>query len=100
MKIRFLTPVKKDETDEIQTDRNFFLAGEKVKSEVSHRKESVYFLTRGQLHIYYFLPLVIVNNKTNLCCVFDQFRPLYMHQKTFNAWFMKSIVNNVGSNLI
>ena len=65
LKNNFLTPVKEDETDEIQTDRYFFLVREKVKSEVSHRRESVYFLTRSQLQIYFFLPL-IVNNKTNL----------------------------------
>ena len=66
LKISFLTPVQKDETDEIQTDRCFFLAGQKVKSEVSHRTETAHFLTRGQLHVYYFLRLVIVNNNFNL----------------------------------
>ena len=30
----------------------------------------------------------------------DQFRPFYKHQKAFNAWFMKNIMNKMGRNLI
>ena len=56
-----LADVKEDETDDIQTDHCFF---QKVKLVTG---EKVYFLNRDQLHLYYFLPL-IVNNKTNLNC--------------------------------